>query len=148
MSIDALITGRLHARPEARTSKTGKPFATAKMRAAAGDGESLFVNVIAFDQATVAALLALDAGDSLAVSGSLTPKVWTDREGASHPALDVVAHAVLTAYHVNRKRSAMQRPQQEGEGSARPGRQRDDAWRAMAPAPGSHEPRDDELIPF
>ena len=148
MTIDALIAGKLHARPETRTSKNGKPFATAKMRAAAGDGDSLFVNVIAFEQAAVAALLALDAGDSLAVAGSLTLKVWTDKEGTARPALDVVAHEVLTAYHVSRKRSAMQRPQQEGEGSARPGRQKDEAWRAMAPAPGGHRPLDDELIPF
>ena len=68
MTIDALIAGKLHARPEARTSKNGKPFATAKMRAAAGDGDSLFVNVIAFEQAAVSALLALDAGDSIAIA--------------------------------------------------------------------------------
>ena len=118
MSIDALISGKLHARPESRTSKNGKPFATAKLRAAAGDGDSLFVNVIAFEQAAVAALLALDAGDSLAVAGSVTPKVWTDKEGTARPALDVVAHQVLTAYHVQRKRRAMQpaglAPRQEG----------------------------------
>ena len=107
MTIDALIAGKLHARPEARTSKNGKPFATAKMRAAAGDGDSLFVNVIAFEQAAVAALLALDAGDSLAVAGSLTPKVWTDKEGNTRPSLDMVASQVLTAYHVKRKRAAM-----------------------------------------
>ena len=113
--MDALIAGRLHARPEARTSKTGKPFATAKLRAAAGDGASLFVNVIAFEQAAVSALLALDAGDSIAIAGAMTPKVWTDREGTSHPALDVVAHAVLTSYHVTRKRRAMQ-PGDDGDG--------------------------------
>jgi single-stranded DNA-binding protein len=106
--IDALIAGKLHTRPEQRTGKNGKPFATAKVRAAAGDGESLFVNVIAFDDGAVAALLALDAGDSVALSGSLTPKVWTDREGQPRPALDLVAHAVLTPYHVSRKRNAVQ----------------------------------------
>ena len=131
MTIDALIAGKLHARPEERTSKTGKPFATAKMRAAAGDGESLFVNIIAFDPAAVAALLALDAGDSLAVSGSLTPKVWTDKEGATRPGLDLVAHQVLTAYSVTRKRRAT-------EGSTPPApapgqRPKDEAWRARMP---------------
>ena len=60
--IDALISGKLHAHPEQRTSKTGKTYATAKMTAAGGDGQSLFVNCIAFDEASVEALLALVAG--------------------------------------------------------------------------------------
>ncbi len=106
--MDALIAGRLHARPEQRSSKNGKPFATAKLRATAGDGESLFVNCIAFEQHVVAALLALDAGDSLAVAGSITPKVWTDREGNTRAALDMVAAQVLTAYHVSRKRQSVE----------------------------------------
>jgi len=40
-------------------------------------------------------------------SGELTPKVWTDKNGEARPALDMVAHAVLTAYHVARKRQAV-----------------------------------------
>jgi single-stranded DNA-binding protein len=60
----------------------------------------------------VAALLALGDGDSVALAGSLTPKVWTDREGNSRPALDLVAHQVLTAYHVTRKRKAVRPPEQ------------------------------------
>lgn len=36
--IDALIAGRVYGTPAERTSKTGKPFAVAKVRAAAGDG--------------------------------------------------------------------------------------------------------------
>ena len=111
--IDALIAGKLHTRPEQRTGKNGHPFATAKVRAAGGDGESLFVNVIAFDDAAVAALLALDAGDSVALAGSVTPKAWTDRDGQPRPALDMVAHQVLTAYHVTRKRRAVQHQHQD-----------------------------------
>ena len=116
--IDALISGKLHAHPEQRTSKTGKTYATAKMTAAGGDGQSLFVNCIAFDEASVEALLALVAGDSLAVAGSITPKVWTDRDGNTRPALDIVATQVLTAYHVDRKRRAVQ----HADGDASPGR--------------------------
>jgi len=108
--MDALIAGKLHARPEQRTGANGKPFATAKLRAAAGDGEGdlLFVNCIAFDYAAMAALLALDVGDALCVAGSITPKVWTDRDGNIRPALDMVVTQVLTAYHVDRKRRAAQ----------------------------------------
>lgn len=34
--------------------------------------------------------------------------MWTDRNGEAKFALDMVAHAVLSAYHVKRKRQAMQ----------------------------------------
>ena len=108
--IDALIAGKLYGQPKQMTGKQGKPFAIAKVRAAAGEGEALFVNVITFDPDTVAALLALGDGDSVALAGCLTPKVWTDKEGNSRPAVDLVAHKLLTAYHVTRKRNAVQKP--------------------------------------
>lgn len=111
--IDALIAGKVFAKPQERTGKSGKPFVTAKLTTTAGDGESLFVNVIAFDADACRSLLALDAGDAVSVAGPVTPKTWTDREGSARVAVDVVAHQVLTAYHVSRKRKAMQAEQQE-----------------------------------
>lgn len=105
--IDALIGGKLHGKPVQRTGQSGKTFATAKLRAAMGEGETAFCNVIAFDAGVQAALLALDDGDSLAISGPLTVKVWTPPNGEPRPALDIVAHAVTTAYHVTRKRQAV-----------------------------------------
>ncbi len=114
--IDALIAGKVFGQPKTMTSKAGKPFATAKVRAAAGEGEALFVNVIAFDPDTVAALLALGDGDSVALAGSLTPKVWTDRDVNPRPTVDLVAHQVLTAYHVTRKRKAVQKPVDQRQG--------------------------------
>ncbi len=105
--IDGLIAGKLYGEPQQRTGKSGKPFAVAKVRCAAGDGESLFVNVIAFDGDTCTALLALGDGDSVAMAGTLTPKVWTDKQGIARPALDIVAAQVLTPYHVTRKRKAV-----------------------------------------
>lgn len=107
--IDGLIGGKVYGKPVERKGQSGKQFVTAKVRAAAGDGESLFVNVIAFDGDAQAALLALEDGDSVSLSGVLTPKVWTDKNGETRPALDMVAHVVLTAYHVKRKRQAVQR---------------------------------------
>ena len=139
--MDALIAGKLHALPERRAGANGKPFATARLRAAAGDGEGdlLFVNCIAFDPAAMAALLALDVGDALAVAGSITPKVWTDRDGNTRPSLDLVAHQVLTSYHVTRKRAAVRPP-------LAPERPSHDAWRAAAQHdrsnPGDFEPLD------
>lgn len=143
--MDALIAGRVHGQPTARAGKSGKPFAVAKVRAAGGDGEALFVSVIAFDEAPCKALLALSDGDSVALSGSLTPKVWTDREGNTRPALDLVAHQVLTAYHVTRKRAAV-RPlpplvevKVQRERRAESARPSHDAWRAAAPHDRSNQ---------
>ena len=130
--IDALIAGRVYGQPTARTGKNGKSFAVAKVRAAAGDGESLFLSVIAFDEAPCKALLALSDGDSVALSGTLTPKVWTDREGNTRPALDLVAHQVLTSYNVTKKRAAVRPP-------TAPERPSHDAWIAAAPHDRSNQ---------
>jgi len=115
--LDALITGRLHGKPTQKAAKTGKPFAIAKVRVATGD-QAIFVSVVAFDAAVCNGLLALDEGDSVALAGTLTPTAWLDREGAPRPGMDMVAHALLTAYHVKRKRAAQaeaQQPRQQRE---------------------------------
>ncbi|WP_081334253.1 single-stranded DNA-binding protein [Burkholderia diffusa] len=105
--IDGLVSGKLHGKSAERMGASGRSFVTAKVRAAASDGEALFVNIIAFADDAKAALLALDDGDSVALAGTLTPKVWTDRNGEAKPSLDMVAHAALSAYHVRRKRAAV-----------------------------------------
>lgn len=118
--IDAILSGRIYGTPAEKTSgKTGKRFVTAKVRAAAGDGETMFVHVIAFDDRVCAGLLALSDGDSCSLSGALTPKVWTDRDGQARPALDLVAHGLLTAYHVTRKRKAVQVDQDDAKAPRR-----------------------------
>lgn len=104
--IDALIGGKLHGKPTQRTGPSGKPFVTCKVRVVT-EAEALLVSVITFDQATGSALLALDDGDSVALSGSLTPKAWMDKNGEAKPGLDLVAHCALTPYHLTRKRRAV-----------------------------------------
>lgn len=105
--IEALITGKLHQRAEERTGKTGRQFVTAKVRAAVGEAEGVFVNVVAFSESACAALLALDAGDSLALAGTLKAGAWIDREGNPRPSLDLVAAQVLTLYGLKRRRAAV-----------------------------------------
>lgn len=105
--VTGLIAGKLSGSAQNRTAQNGKTFVTAKVRAASGDGDALFVNVIAFDDNAKAALLALADGDSVALAGTLTPKVWTDKHGDAKPALDMVAHGVLSAYHVRKRREAI-----------------------------------------
>jgi single-stranded DNA-binding protein len=108
MSIDALVSGRLHGAPKSRTAKSGLRYATGVVRASFRDGNAMFVNVIAFAEAAVAALLALSDGDSVALSGELTPKVYVPSQGDPRPSADLLAHAVLTEYQVVRKRKAVQ----------------------------------------
>jgi len=96
--ISGLVAGKLLGSAELRSDKAGKPFAVAKVLAASGDGETLIVNVIAFESAVCAALQALGEGEPLALAGGLTPRVWTDKQGNTRPALDMVAHRVLTAH--------------------------------------------------
>lgn len=105
--IDGLISGRLYGTAQVRTGQHGTHFVTCRVRASAGDGESLFVNVITFDDAVKEALQALDDGDSVSLTGALTPKVWTDKQGNVKPALDLVAHGVLTVYHAQDKRRSV-----------------------------------------
>jgi len=105
--IEGLVTGTLVGLAEQRQGKNDTSFVVAKVKAAPGEGESLIVNVIAFASEACAALLALDEGDTVAVSGALTPKVWTDKQGNTRPALDMVASQVLTVYQVDRKRAAL-----------------------------------------
>ena len=102
--IDGLIAGTLVGLAETRQGKNGTSFALAKVKAMAGDGENLIVNVIAFATEASAALMALDDGDAVALSGALTPKVWTDKQGNTRPALDLIASNVLTVFHANQKR--------------------------------------------
>jgi single-stranded DNA-binding protein len=105
--IEALITGTLTCLAEQREGKNNTSFVLAKVKATSGDGEPLIVNVIAFAPEACATLLALDEGDALALTGTLTPKVWTDKQGNTRPALDLVASQVLTVYQVDRKRAAL-----------------------------------------
>jgi single-stranded DNA-binding protein len=105
--IDGLIAGRLMGDASRRTDKMGRGYTVARVLARNKTDEEFIVNVIAFDDAACAALLALADGDALSLTGSLTPKVWTDKQGITRPSLDLVATQVLSAYHVNSKQAAM-----------------------------------------
>lgn len=106
--IDGLIAGRIAGKAETREGKNASKYVIAKVKAVAGDGESVTVNVIAFTPEACAALLVLDDGDAVSMGGSLTPKVWTDKQGNTRPSLDMVVANVLTVYQVSQKQG-MQR---------------------------------------
>lgn len=127
--IDALIAGRLHGAPNRRTSKNGNAFTVAKVRVPTGE-ESVFCNVICFAEPAQAALLALGDGEAVALAGTLKVGTWQAKDGTHKPSLDLTAAQVLTAYHVTKKRKAMQ-PEQEGQQQRQPYRRGD-----YAPDPG------------
>ncbi|MDO9050015.1 MAG: single-stranded DNA-binding protein [Methylotenera sp.] len=107
--IDALINGKLAQKPVKRISKSNNIFVTAAVYTPTSNGDNMRISVIAFDESVGLSLLALDEGDSVCMSGELTPKVWQPKDGGEpKPACDFTAHAVLTAYHVSRKRQAVQ----------------------------------------
>lgn len=121
MSIDCLVSGKLHAKPQQRMTKAGKPFCTcvvkAPVRGSGQEGEPpvCFVSVIAFAEVAVAALLALEAGDSVAIAGEATPKVYVPGNGGEPRAsLDLLAHAVVSPYSVRAKRQAAQAEKHQG----------------------------------
>ena len=105
--IDALLTGRLYGKAEARTSRAGKTFAVAKVRTPHKAGEFLYVSVVSFVPITIRTLLELDPGDAVALSGELTADTYTDADGRVWPALSLNAHSVVSEHHTSRKRAAI-----------------------------------------
>ena len=93
--IDALIAGHLMGDASRRVDKAGREYVVARVLARNRADEEFIVNAIAFDAAPCAALLALRDGDALSLTGALTPKVWTDKQGSARPSLDVVVAQVL-----------------------------------------------------
>lgn len=108
--IDGLISGRLMGDAARRIDKAGRTFIVARVLARNKTDEEFIVNVIAFDEAPCSALLALGDGEALTLSGALTPKVWTDKQGVVRPSLDLVAAQIMTTYHAHRKQAAMSEP--------------------------------------
>jgi single-stranded DNA-binding protein len=104
--IDGLIAGKLHGDPEQRLGKNGKPFVVAKVLAASSEGESLIVNVIAFDASVCRALMVCRDAESVALTGALAPRVWTDKQGAVRPSLDMVAQRLLSVHDAQRSRQS------------------------------------------
>jgi single-stranded DNA-binding protein len=100
--IDGLIAGRLMGDASRRVDKTGRDYTVARVLARNKSDEEFIVNVIAFEHAACAALLALADGDALSLAGSLTPRVWTDKQGNARPSLDLVATRVLSARDADR----------------------------------------------
>lgn len=101
---DVLLSGRLRGAPQLRTATNGAPFSTFRLAAASKTGESMLCSCVTFSQTVMEAVQNLGDGDSFSVSGEAAISNWQGHDGSTRLGLDVTAHAVLTAYHVGRKR--------------------------------------------
>jgi single-stranded DNA-binding protein len=93
MSALVLISGTLFRAPEQKTSKSGKPYVTATIRAKDGDG-SQFWRVVSFSDSAGAELLRLSDGDGVSVQGSLKIEPY-EREGVTKIGLTIIPDHVL-----------------------------------------------------
>ena len=93
MSIHVLVTGILQKDAVQRLSQNGNHYATCSVRVEQ-DGQTLWANVICFDEAAQAELLRLKGGDALSVQGKATPKIYM-KDDEARPSLQVTAYAVL-----------------------------------------------------
>jgi len=107
--IDAVVHAKIHqpAR-ERQAAATGQPFVVAKAHASVGSGASVFISIVAFDGPACAALLALDAGDTVVLAGTLKPSAWLYRDGHARPVVDMVVQTVMSPYAARRKQAALQ----------------------------------------
>ena len=114
--IRALVTGRLHDTPQARTSANGNPFSTAKLRADGKDGATVWTSIIAFGE-LAERLATLPAGAALSVSGRAEVNAWLDKSGEPRAGLSVVVEELATL------RGKPRPPSESRQPSRRPARQ-------------------------
>jgi single-stranded DNA-binding protein len=115
--IAALVSGKLFGTATERTSRNGNSYVTCKVRAPTRDGEAQFVNVVAFSETAIGALVSLQDGDAVALTGEMTAKGYTSKDGEPRPSLELLANQVLTTYQVQQKRKAAKpTPQNESVG--------------------------------
>ena len=95
--IEALVSGKMLAPATQKTGKN-KPFVLARLTANSHAEEYVTVSVIAFEEEAQQALLKLNKGDQVTVTGKASPKLWEDLKGEKHSSLDLVANRVLTLF--------------------------------------------------
>jgi single-stranded DNA-binding protein len=111
MMAHVLISGTLFREAEQRTSKAGKPFATATVKAK--DGETAqWWKVLAFSETVQAELMRLTDGDALSVQGVLKAELY-EKDGATKLSLSVVADHVLALRQPPKPRRERESTKQE-----------------------------------
>ena len=104
--IRTLLTGNLYGEPQARTSKSGSTFATAKVKADGKDGAVLWISIVAFNE-VADRLLTLPANAAVALSGKLEVSAYTAKNGEPAAGLSVVVDELATLKAKPRPRPAV-----------------------------------------
>ncbi len=131
--IDALVTGKLIREPSTKTGASGKPFVSFLLSVHVGDEDSVIVSGIAFNDAAER-IGRLCKGDSLAVTGSLKPTNWQDKEtGEERHGLNITVSACLSPYDVRKRRSVGEvsenpKPRPQAAGQREPVHAEDDGF--------------------
>jgi hypothetical protein len=111
--------GSLWRDPVARTAKgSGKTFATALIKSGTPT-ESIWTNVVAFDEAPKAELLRLKAGESLSVQGPARLGVF-EKNGEHRASLDITAAHVVALRQPPRTKPKHAAPRQAAFASSAP----------------------------
>lgn len=102
MTAHALITGSLATAPESKTSKNGKPYVSATVKAAQGE-VMIWWRCIAFGDDATAALGRLKAGDGVSVQGSLKLEIYTPEGKEPRVSPSLMVHQVIALRQENVK---------------------------------------------
>jgi single-stranded DNA-binding protein len=105
MTAFAIVTGSLFKAPEQRTSKTGRPYVTATIRAQDGEA-SQWWRVMAFSESTQVELMRLGEGDVVAVQGAFKCELYQLEGGETRVSLSIVTDHVLALRQPPRERKA------------------------------------------
>jgi len=103
MTAHVLISGALFRAPEQRTSKAGKPFASATVRMKEGDGFQ-FWRVVVFSESAQAELMRLTEGDAISAQGALRVETY-ERDGQTKIGFSIIADSVLALRQPSRAKS-------------------------------------------
>jgi len=102
MSAHCLVTGSLYRAPEQRTSKAGRPFVTATLKAKDGDATAWW-KIVCFSESAQAELMRLGDGGAVSVQGVLRVETY-ERDGVTKVSLTCIADHVLALRQPPRQR--------------------------------------------
>jgi single-stranded DNA-binding protein len=105
MTAFAIVTGALFRAPEQRTSKSGKPFVTATIRAKDGEA-SQWWRITAFSETAQAELMRLVDGDACSVQGAFKAELYQPEGGEAKVSLSIIADRVLALRQPPKERKA------------------------------------------
>ena len=103
--IECAFSGRIGTEPQARTSKTGKPWLSFSV-AVGSDDATQWVQVALFGDAAADMAARLHKGDRVYCEGRIKLNVWADKDGRERSGLSVSSFLVQPLGQIGRKRPA------------------------------------------